>query len=460
MKTRFAPSPTGHLHIGGARTALFNFLLSRNAGGEFVLRIEDTDAARSEAAYTEDILRALDWLGIVHDGEPVFQSRRAEIHRELTERMLAAGKAYHCHCSQERIDEIRKSALERKEKPRYDGKCRNLGLPAAPGSVVRFKSPETGETFWNDLIKGPVSFANEELDDLVMVRADGLPTYNWAAVADDHSMGITHVVRGDDHVNNTPRQILLYEALDAPIPAFGHVPMILGGDKKRLSKRHGATSVMAYEEAGYLPEALANYLARLGWSSGDREIFSMDEMIKLFSLSSVGKSAAIFDKDKLDWLNSHYIKESSPSRLASLLLPRFEEKGYANPGEKVLEEIVLTVRERGKTLAEMARKADFYFRKTLTLNPGDAKKLLTPEGKDILRSFVEPLRNAAPSDEDFNRLLETLAASRGVGKGAVAQPLRLALTGETASPGLSDIGRILGPEVVTQRINAALEHEA
>lgn len=460
MKTRFAPSPTGNLHIGGARTALFNFLLARNKGGEFLLRIEDTDALRSEAKYTEDILSSMKWLGLAHDGEAVFQTQRSEYYKSYTKKLLDSGRAYHCHCSQERIDELRKKALENKGKPRYDGRCRDKNLPPAPGSVVRFKGPLAGESSWNDLIKGPISFNNEELDDLVLVKSDGLPTYNWAVVVDDASMGITHIVRGDDHVNNTPRQILLYEALGADIPQFGHLPMIHGTDKKKLSKRQGASSVLDYREAGYLPQALVNYLARLGWSSGDREIFTLEEMIELFSLDSVGKSAAVFNQDKLDWLNSHYIKETPPEALSELLWPYLAAKGRTHPGKESLIDITLTVRERGKTLAEMAEKADFYLVPLPALNPKDAAKLLTPDGKDILITFRESLNTIPPSHEDFDALLTKLSESRGIKKGAAAQPLRLALTGETASPGLYDIIKILGPEKVAARIDAALAYEA
>jgi glutamyl-tRNA synthetase len=459
MKTRFAPSPTGSLHIGGARTALFNFLLARNQGGEFLLRIEDTDRVRSKDEHTEDILSSLRWLGLLWDGEPVFQTQRADIFKSYTEKLLAGGRAYHCHCDQGRIDELRKKALENKGKPRYDGKCRDLNLKAAPGSVIRFKGPSSGETAWNDLIKGPISFNNEELDDLVLVKSDGLPTYNWAVVVDDASMGITHIVRGDDHVNNTPRQILLYKALDAETPAFGHLPMIHGADKKKLSKRQGAASVLDYREAGYLPQALANYLARLGWSSGDREIFSLQEMIELFSLSSVGKSAAVFNQDKLDWLNSHYIKETPPEELGGLMWPFLAQKGREHPGKELLTQITLTVMERGKTLSEMADKADFYLVSRPELNPKDASKLLTPEGKDVLISFRDSLGTTPPAPEDFDHLLTRMAESRGIKKGAAAQPLRLALTGETASPGLYDVIKILGPEKIKERIDYALAYE-
>ncbi|MDR1040021.1 MAG: glutamate--tRNA ligase [Deltaproteobacteria bacterium] len=458
MKTRFAPSPTGHLHIGGARTALFNWLAARHAGGRFVLRIEDTDRQRSRDEYTRDILSSLEWLGLDYDGEPAYQTQRTDVYREYVDRLLESGRAYWCHCSQERLDATRQAALESKDKPRYDGRCREMGLGPAPGAVVRFKGPSEGETAWNDLVKGPVSFKNDELDDLVIVRSDGLPTYNMAVVADDASMEITHVLRGDDHVNNTPRQILLYRALGAPVPEFGHLPMILGGDRKRLSKRHGATSVLAYREMGYLPRALVNYLARLGWSSGDREIFTLEEMAGLFSLDSVGRSAAVFNQDKLDWLNSHYIKETPGEELAALVKPFLEARGASGMDGGKLLAAVETVRERGKTLVEMAEKSAFYFADRVELDPKAAAKLLDAQGKAVLGEYLEALSALPESHEAFDALLDRIAGERGIKKGAAAQPLRLALTGGTASPGLYDILVILGTETTRRRIEEALRY--
>ncbi|MDR2353211.1 MAG: glutamate--tRNA ligase [Deltaproteobacteria bacterium] len=457
MKTRFAPSPTGYLHIGGARTALFNWLLARHEGGTFAIRIEDTDQTRSLPEFTEDILASLKWLGLDHDGEIHFQTHRLEIYQSFVTKLLESNQAYYCHCSKERLEESRAIALKNKAKPRYDGKCRELHLGPAPGSVVRFKSPLEGDTSWPDIIKGPIIFKNEELDDLVILRADGLPTYNLAVVADDASFGITHVLRGDDHVNNTPRQIQLYQALGLDLPAFGHLPMILGGDKQRLSKRHGATSVLAYREMGYLPQALVNYLARLGWSHGDQEIFSLPELVKYFNLSSVGKSAAVFNMEKLDWLNSHYLKELEVSALAEQLWP-FLAKDFSYPGADFLEKVTLTLRERAKTLTEMATKARFYFVTDLEINPFDAKKHLTPQGKKILADFVAPIRTGIPDNAAFNALLEQLVATHGQKKTAIAQPLRVALTGSSASPGLFEIIEILGPEKSLQRIQKALEY--
>lgn len=453
--TRFAPSPTGHLHIGGARTALFNYLLARQSGGRFVLRIEDTDAQRSTPEFTRGILDAMAWLGLDWDGEPVYQASRLPLHRKYIDKMVADGQAYWCHCSPEDVEARRQKALAEGGKPKYDGRCRELGLGPAPGAVVRFKCPQEGVTGWDDLIKGPVAFDNSELDDLIILKSDGMPTYNMAVVIDDATMGITHIIRGDDHVNNTPRQILLYRAIGAPIPTFAHVPMILGADKTRLSKRHGATSVMAYKEMGYLPQALINYLARLGWSHGDQEVFSLEEMRQLFDLSHVGRSAGVFNPEKLNWLNAHYIKETPPERLADLIWPYLAKRGYARPAEATMAKIMLTVRERGKTLAELADKADFYFRDRVELDPKAAAKFLTDDNLKMLAGLKGALGQPQTA-ESFEALLRGLAAERGVKIGAVAQPLRVALTGQTASPGLFEIIDILGPATTLGRVDAAL----
>lgn len=454
--TRFAPSPTGHLHIGGARTALFNWLLARKHGGRFVLRIEDTDALRSTEEFTQAILSAMTWLKLDWDGELTFQSQRKDLHRRYIDQMLAEGQAYWCHCKPEDLDERRQKAMAAGGKPKYDGLCRDRDLGPAPGAVVRFKGPEDGETGWTDLIKGPVVFDNRELDDLIILKSDGMPTYNLAVVVDDVDMKITHIIRGDDHVNNTPRQILLYRAIGAPLPLFAHVPMILGADKTRLSKRHGATSVMAYKEMGYLPQALNNYLARLGWSHGDQEIFSLEEMRQLFDLAHVGRSAGVFNPEKLDWLNSHYIKETRPEDLGELVWPYLAAKGYAHPERETLVKIMLTVRERGKTLPELAAKAEFYFQDPPPLDPKAAAKVLTPENLVILSQMREALK-APLTAEGFESLIRGLAEGKGVKLGAVAQPLRVALTGQTASPGLFEILEILGPEKTLARVDAVLK---
>ncbi len=453
--TRFAPSPTGHLHIGGARTALFNWLLARKLGGRFILRIEDTDALRSTEEYTQAILSAMTWLHLDWDGELTFQSRRTELHQQYIDRLLAQGRAYWCHCRPEDLEERRQKALAAGGKPKYDGLCREKGLGQAPGAVVRFKGPEEGQTGWNDLIKGPVVFDNAELDDLIILKSDGMPTYNMAVVVDDVTMNITHIIRGDDHVNNTPRQILLYQALEAPLPLFAHVPMILGADKTRLSKRHGATSVMAYKEMGYLPQALTNYLARLGWSHGDQEIFSLEEMRQLFDLAQVGRSAGVFNPEKLNWLNSHYIKETPVDELGDLVWPYLAAKGYERPAPETLAKMMLTVRERGKTLVELAEKAAFYFQDPPALDPQAAAKVLTADNLALLREMRSALSRPL-SAEEFENLLRRLAAEKQVKLGAIAQPLRVALTGQTASPGLFEILEILGPEKTLRRVDAVL----
>lgn len=456
--TRFAPSPTGHLHIGGARTALFNWLLARQSGGRFLLRIEDTDAQRSTEEFTQAILSAMTWLGLDWDGEITYQRLRKNIHKEYIDRLLAEGKAYWCHCPPEETEAKRRQALALGGKPKYDGTCRDRNLSPAPGATVRFKTPLSGLTAWNDLIKGPVSFENSELDDLIILKSDGMPTYNLAVVVDDLTMNLTHVLRGDDHVNNTPRQILLYQALGADLPLFAHLPMILGADKARLSKRHGATSVMAYKEMGYLPQALVNYLARLGWSHGDQEIFSLAELTEYFSLGQVGRSAGVFNPEKLLWLNAHYIKETPDSELARLVWPYLAASGYKAPNEAYLNRALATVKERGKTLQELADMSAFYFQETIAYEPKAAAKFLTPDHRALLAEIGAALQGVPFTILALEEAFHKLAAARNLKLGALAQPLRVALTGKTASPGLFEIMEILGPERVTRRLKAALAH--
>jgi len=370
LRVRFAPSPTGYLHIGGARTALFNYLLARREKGTFVLRIEDTDVERSTRASVEAILNAMEWLGLDYDEGPYFQSERFDLYRQKVEQLLAEDKAYRCYCSQQELDAKREQAMREGGKPRYDGTCRQrTDQPLDQPHVVRFKTPEEGTTAFADRIKGRISFDNAELDDLVIQRSDGTPTYNFVVVVDDAEMAISLVIRGDDHINNTPRQIPIYQALGYPVPEFAHVPMILGADKKRLSKRHGATSVMAYQTMGYLPEAMVNYLVRLGWSCGDEEIFSMAELIEKFSLDNVGRSAGVFNPDKLLWLNEHYIKTGDPGRLGRLMAPFLAEKGIDVSSGPDLEQVVVSLQDRAKTLVEMAEGARFYFAARTTTIP-------------------------------------------------------------------------------------------
>jgi glutamyl-tRNA synthetase len=456
---RFAPSPTGFLHIGGARTALFNWLLARNRGGKFILRIEDTDQVRSTKESIDAILDSMRWLGLDWDEGPVYQTDRLSMYREHADRLLREGKAYPCYCTPEELEEKRKVALREKRKPKYDGKCRNLSAPI-PGRIpaIRFKAPQEGKTILPDLIKGTIEFDNGEMDDLVILRSDGWPTYNFSVVVDDATMGITHVIRGDDHVNNTPRQILLYQAFRYALPQFAHVPMILGGDKARLSKRHGATSVMAYQEMGYLPEALVNYLVRLGWSSGDQEVFTREELIQKFSLDSVGKSAAVFNAEKLLWLNGVYIRQESPEKLAALLLPFLEARGLKPRSMDWLAEVAATLKERARTLVEMADMAEFYLRDDFPVDEKAEKKHLSANIKPSLQTLVARLEGSAEiREKDLEDTMKEIAAAENLKLGAIAQAVRVALTGKSASPGIYEVMRILGREEVLKRLARVLK---
>jgi glutamyl-tRNA synthetase len=458
IRTRFAPSPTGFLHIGGARTALFNWLYTRRCGGTFVLRIEDTDQVRSTEESTRAILDAMTWLGLTWDEGPYYQAERVNIHREAVQRLIAEGKAYYCTCSHEELDDKRKKALAEGRKPKYDGTCRDKGLARSPGAVVRFRCPEVGVTVVHDLIKGDITFNNEELDDLILERADGYPTYNFAVVVDDAGMGITHVIRGDDHVNNTPKQILLYEALGYEVPLFGHVPMILGADKARLSKRHGATSVMAYQEMGFLPEALVNYLVRLGWSHGDQEIFSLQELIEAFSLEAVGRSAAVFNPDKLLWLNQHYIAACPQDKLTDLASPFWEKRGFDVSDRAYVAQAAENLRTRSKTLVEMADSGTFYFKEEVDYDPEAAAKFLTPEYGGHLEAVLQRLGGVADYTKDgLEAFLRALAEERGTKLKWVAQVLRVALTGRTVSPGIDEVMVILGKERVARKLQRAID---
>jgi len=459
VRTRFAPSPTGYLHIGGARTALFSWLYARHLQGKFVLRIEDTDQLRSTEESTRAILDAMTWLGLNWDEGPFFQAERVDIHRAMIQKLVDEGKAYHCVCTPEELDEKRKRALAEGRKPKYDGTCREKNLSPSPGAVVRFRCPQTGTTIVDDLIKGKISFNNEELDDLIIQRGDGYPTYNFAVVVDDAQMEITHVIRGDDHVNNTPRQILLYDALGYDIPRFGHVPMILGADKARLSKRHGATSVMAYKDLGYLPEALVNYLVRLGWSHGDQEIFSLDELITLFDLDNIGKSAAVFNPEKLLWLNQHYIKAYPDDKLLDLLQPFWRQAGMEVPDPEYGRSIIRDLRARAKTLVEMAEASAFYFTDEPAFDADAVEKFFIPEIAGHLEAIAETLMTLEDySKEGIEVFLRKLVEDRAIKLKTIAQPLRIALTGKTVSPGLDDIMLTLGKERVLSRINRAVSY--
>jgi len=460
VRTRFAPSPTGYLHIGGARTALFNWLFSRHSGGVFILRIEDTDQERSTEASTNAILDAMTWLGLNWDEGPFYQAERISRYQEAVRKLIDEGKAFRCICTPEVLEEKRKKALAEGRKPKYDGTCRDKNLEWKPGSVVRFRSPEIGTTLVNDLIRGPIQFNNEELDDLIIERSDGYPTYNFAVVVDDAEMSITHVIRGDDHLNNTPRQILLYQAMGYDVPAFAHVPMILGSDKTRLSKRHGATSVMAYQEMGFLPEALVNYLVRLGWSYGDQEIFSMNELVRHFTLENVGKSAAVFNPEKLLWLNQHYIKEGDLDRLAELLIPFLEGRDLKTSDMTFVKSVVGDLKTRSKTLVEMAEASAFYFQEDIEYDPQLAEKVFDTEGRECLKALLEKLPDLSDySKEGIENALRQIAEERVVKLKVVIQPLRVALTGKTVSPGIDQVMLTLGKKKVTQRLLKALAYD-
>lgn len=459
LRVRFAPSPTGYLHIGGARTALFNYLLAQQQHGTFVLRIEDTDVARSTQESIDAILNAMEWLGLSCDEGPYYQSERFDLYKEKVQKLLDEGKAYRCYCTAEELDAKRELAMKEGRKPKYDGTCRQrTDSPDLP-YVVRFKLPEDrNEVSFPDRIKGPISFRTEELDDLIIQRTDGTPTYNFVVVIDDAEMGINLVIRGDDHINNTPRQILLYEALGYEVPQFAHVPMILGSDKKRLSKRHGATSVMAYQELGFLPEALVNYLARLGWSLGDEEIFSMGDLIEKFSLDNVGRSAGIFNPEKLLWLNSHYIKTGDPQRLAELLVPFLKDKGIdASQGPDSVA-VVKSLQERASTLVEMADSAAFYYISKVEYDEKARSKFLKTDKKDLFEMISNKLNHCPDfSENSLEKAFAEIMEQTELKFGKIAQPLRVALTGGTASPSIYEVLQVLGKEKALSRISQALD---
>ena len=457
--TRFPPSPTGYLHIGGARTALFNWLFARQQGGIFLLRIEDTDRERSSPEAAEAILESMQWLGLDWDGEPHFQSARLDVHEAVVERLLSTGKAYYCRCTAEEVAKKRELARAQGRKPRYDGTCRDLALDPSPGSVVRLRSPRQGRIVFEDLVKGPIAVDVEELDDLVLRRADGSPTYHLAVVADDIAMGVTHVIRGDDHVNNTPRQILIYEALAEPLPRYAHVPMILGPDKARLSKRHGAMSVLAYRDMGYLPDALLNALVRLGWSFGDQERFTREEMIAKFSLEGVGKSAGIFDQEKLLDLNGYYIRNTASSALADLLVPFLQELNCGPFDRKKVVQTVDTLKPRSQTLVQMAQNGCFYFQEEIHYERKGDDKFLTSSVLGLMVDIKDRLTDWQDfSQAGLERLFLSFLEERQIKLGKIAQPLRVALTGRTASPGLFEVMEVLGKEKVLDRLAKAVSH--
>ncbi|HZA29366.1 MAG TPA: glutamate--tRNA ligase [Gammaproteobacteria bacterium] len=460
VRTRFAPSPTGYLHIGGARTALFSWLYARKHKGVFVLRIEDTDRERSTEEAVRAILEGMAWLGLDHDEGPFFQTQRFDRYRAVIEQLLEQGHAYRCYCSKERLEALRNEQMARKEKPRYDGRCRSLrAIPAqATEYVIRFRNPIDGTVVVEDLIHGRVVFQNQELDDLIIARVDGTPTYNFTVVVDDMDMGITHVIRGDDHLNNTPRQINIFRALGVPTPAYAHVPMILGADGQRLSKRHGAVSVLQYRDQGYLPEALLNYLVRLGWSYGDQEIFSREEMVERFDVSAINKSAAAFSPDKLLWLNQHYIKSMASAELAGRLPWYFAKLGIDTSMPPPLTEVVETLRERSKTLVEMAEKSRFFYQDFDHYDEA-ADRYLTRSVSEPLTVLRHRLSNLAEwTAAAIHVQIREVAEQFHLKLGQIAQPLRIAISGKAISPPIDIIVQRVGRERSLSRLDRAIDY--
>ena len=458
VKVRFAPSPTGFLHIGGVRTALFNWLYAKNHGGKFVLRIEDTDLSRSTEESIEEILESMRWLGLDWDEGPFRQTERQEIYSQKVVQLLSAGKAYHCYCTPEELDRKRSEAQKAGNKPKYDGTCRERpDSPEGAPSVIRFKAPIEGTVVVEDLLRGKVVFDIAELDDVIIQRTDGTPTYNFVVVVDDSEMGITHVIRGDDHLSNTPRQCLLYDALDFKRPQFSHISMILGQDKSRLSKRHGATSALAYRDMGYLPDAMINYLARLGWSHGDQEIFSRDELIKYFSFDSVNTSAAIFDADKLSWVNEQYIQSTPPEELAQHLEPHLVKTGILSGDHGLspqeIAKVIPCLNQRAKTLVEMAEKSAFFFKKEVEFDEKARNKFLTEDARPLLEKVIAGFSTLDDfSAENIETLFKKIVEEEGMKLGKLAQPVRVALTGTTVSPGIYDVILLLGKEETLKRL--------
>jgi glutamyl-tRNA synthetase len=461
VRTRFAPSPTGYLHVGGVRTALFSWLFARKHGGAFVLRIEDTDLERSTAESVNAILEGMTWLGLEYDEGPFYQTQRFARYEEVINELLGKGLAYRCDCSKQRLDALREEQMSKKLKPRYDGKCRQAVIDPAAPHVIRFRNPDSGSVVVDDLVRGRTLFQNEELDDLIIRRSDGSPTYNLTVVVDDADMDINHVIRGDDHLNNTPRQINILRALGKEPPKYAHVPMILGDDGARLSKRHGAVSVIQYREEGFLPEALLNYLVRLGWSHGDQEIFSLDEMIEFFDIDQVNKAASAFNTDKLLWLNQHYITHGEPGRIAHLLSPHLGKMGIDPAQGPDLVEVVKAQQGRAQTLVEMAAISTVFYRDYATFDEKAAKKNLRPVAREPLQRMRQALQDLDDwSAESLHRLVEEVAASLGVNMGKVAQPLRVAVVGRAASPGIDVTLQLVGKPACLRGIDRALDYIA
>jgi glutamyl-tRNA synthetase len=460
VRTRFAPSPTGLLHIGGVRTALFCWLYARRHGGVFILRVEDTDRERSTPEAVQVILDGMKWLGLDADEGPFFQTQRYPRYREVIQQWLQDGKAYHCWCSKEELEAMRNAQLARKEKPRYDGRCRAGRAPVAGVTpVVRFRNPVEGAVVVADAVHGDVVFQNAELDDLIIERSDGNPTYNFCVVVDDYDMKVTHVIRGDDHLNNTPRQMNMLRAMGVEPPVYAHLPMILGPDGTKLSKRHGAVSVLAYREEGYLPEALLNYLARLGWSHGDQEIFTLAEMTALFDIADVNKSASAINPDKLAWINQQHLVRQPPSRVVPELRWQLERLGIAGADDRTLEAVVLAQRERSKTLKEMAEASRFFFEAPAAYEEKAALKHLTRDNAPVIELAITTLSSESRWDAPaIHRAIAAVAQSFGVALGKVAQPVRVAVSGGTVSPPIDQTLEILGRDETLARLRRALVH--
>ena len=457
VRTRFAPSPTGFLHIGGLRTALFCWLYARRHAGQFILRIEDTDLKRSTEAAIQQILDGMEWAGLVQDEGPFFQTKRFDRYKEVVDEMLAEGTAYRCYCTKEELEQMRAQQTARGEKPRYDGRWRERtdSIPDAP-FVVRFKNPLIGEVVVDDVVHGPVVFQNSELDDLIIARSDGTPTYNFCVVVDDMDMQITHVIRGDDHLNNTPRQLNMLLALGAKAPVYAHLPMILGADGAKLSKRHGAVSVLDYRDQGFLPEAVLNYLVRLGWSHGDQEIFSIEEMQSLFDIADVNKSAAAFNFEKLAWLNQQHMMRAPAPRVVPVLRWHLEREGVEAADETKLEQIVLALRERAKTVREMAQSSVFFFRAPLSYDEKAVRKHITADVPALLAEAASALGGLDNwTAAAIHELISGVAAAKGMALGKLAQPIRLAVCGGTISPPIDATLAILGKSEALSRLGRA-----
>ena len=451
---RFAPSPTGLLHLGGARTALFTWLYSKSLGGDCLLRLEDTDAERSEQKYTDSIVNSFKWMGIEFDQEPVYQSRNKDNHLDKAQELVNKGKAYYCDCSPERLKKIREEQQKKREKPKYDGKCRELGLEKGPNTVIRFKNPESGSVTFKDLVRGQMEVANKELDDLILVRSDGSPTYNLCVVVDDLDMNVSHVVRGDDHINNTFRQINIFKALEESVPIYGHVPMILGEDGKRMSKRHGAVNVLDYKDLGVLPEAFLNYIVRLGWSYGDQEMFELKELIQIFKDGKLNNSPASFSYEKLLWFNREYFLKMENKTLLELLVPtskQFKQDDYS-------AKVINLIKERCSLLSEFENEGSYFYDDSVVVDSKDASKVFTEQAVTILKFLVEGFKALTNWQvEDIKSLFNEVMEKNEVGMASVGKPLRLALTGRMNSASVDETSLVLGQEKVIKRVEDVIK---